>query len=43
MGKTFKESHFPDSKQAMKASEYQAKKKIRHSKMKPYKRNEQFI
>lgn len=38
MGKTYKESHFPGSKQSEKAYEYQAKKKIRHKKLGPYKR-----
>ena len=33
MGKTYKESHFPDSKQPGKAAEYQSKKKVRHSKL----------
>lgn len=36
MGKTYKESHFPGSKQSGKAAEYQSKKKVRHSKMQPF-------
>lgn len=38
MGKTYKESHFPGSKQSREASFYQSKKKIRHSKMEAYSR-----
>lgn len=37
MGKTYKESHFPGSKQSGKAAEYQSKKRVRHSKMQLYK------
>lgn len=43
MGKTYKESHFPGSKQSGKAAEYQSKKKVRHSKMQPYKRERAMV
>lgn len=38
MGKTYKESHFSGPKQSGKTAEYQIKRKIKHSKMQPYKR-----
>lgn len=43
MGKTYKESHFPGSKQLGKAAEYQSKKRVRHSKMQPYKRKRAIV
>lgn len=43
MGKTYKESHFPGSKQSGKAAEYQSKKKAKHSKMQPYKRERTIV
>lgn len=43
MGKTYKESHFPGSKQSGKAAEYQSKKRVRHSKMQPYKRERAIV
>lgn len=43
MGKTYKESHFPGSKQSEKAAEYQSKKKAKHSKMQPYKRERTIV
>ena len=40
MGKTYKESHYPGSKQSKAASEYQSKRKIKHEhvKMEAYNR-----
>ena len=38
MGKTYKESHYPDSKQSKLAANYQSKKKIKHVKMTAYSR-----
>ena len=38
MGKTYKEA-FSGSKQSQYAKEYQSKKRIKHAKMQPYKRN----
>lgn len=38
MGKTYKEA-FSGSKQSQHAKEYQSKKRIKHAKMQPYKRN----
>ena len=38
MGKTYKESHYADSKQSKLAAEYQSKKKIKHVKMDAYNR-----
>lgn len=43
MEKTYKKSHFPDSKQSGKAAEYQSKKRVRHSKMQPYKRERTIV
>ena len=43
MGKTYKESHFPGSKQSGKEAEYQSKKRVRHSKMQPYKRERAIV
>lgn len=38
MGKTYKESHYPGSKQSKLASEYQSKRRIKHIKMEAYNR-----
>jgi len=38
MGKTYKES-YKGSKQSIEAEKYYAKKRTKHSKMDPYKRN----
>ena len=38
MGKTYKEA-YGGSKQSQYAKEYQSKKRIKHAKMQPYKRN----
>lgn len=38
MGKTYKESHYPGSKQSKAASEYQSKRKIKHVKMEAHNR-----
>lgn len=38
MGKTYKESHYPDSKQSKLAISYQSKKRVKHAKMAAYNR-----
>ena len=43
MGKTYKESNFLGSKQSGKAAEYQSTKRVRHSKMQPYKRKRAIV
>jgi hypothetical protein len=43
MGKPIKSLIFPGSKQSGKAAEYQSKKRVRHSKMQPYKRERAIV
>lgn len=39
MGKTYKESHYPGSKQSKAAREYQSKKRVKHAKLEAYNRS----